>query len=246
MNSCHNQEENDRNSDVALDTPQSELHSLNVSGTARNSVLIDPDGSEWLQITSGDSSLGRCSQQNILRKTSGPTPYTKRNVFAGSPASAWRLLIFDFILNRIAKCTITEAHRQLQDETFAPTNEKLEAFIAVMYARRATGKSALPLHDLYTENWGVPLCKSAMSRNQFCEILRFLRFDVKSNRSQWLQTNKFAPFSEVWTYFTDSSAHCINLELSSQSTSSSSVAKPDALSLNTRLQSQINLGKNIG
>ena len=88
MNSCHNQEENDRNSDVASDTPQSELPSLDVGGTAGKSVLIAPDGTKWLQITSGDSSVGRCSQQNILRQTSGPTPCTKRNVFAGSPASA--------------------------------------------------------------------------------------------------------------------------------------------------------------
>ena len=71
---------------------------------------------------------------------------------------------FLLILKHIAKCTITEAHRQLQDETFALTIEELEAFIAVMYARGTTGKRALPLHDLRTENWGVALCKTAMSR----------------------------------------------------------------------------------
>ena len=84
--------------------PPAPLASLLV---ARKSVLIAPDETEWLQITSGDSLVGRCSQQNILRETSGPTPYTKRNVFTGSPASAWRLLIDDFILKHIAKCTIT-------------------------------------------------------------------------------------------------------------------------------------------
>ena len=138
-----------------------------------------------------------------MRETSGPTPYTKRNVFAGSRESAWRLLIDDFILKHIAKCTITEAHRQLQDETFAPIIEELEAFIAVMYARGATGNSALSLHELWTENWSVPLCKSAMSRDRSCETLRFLRFDVKSNGSHRLQTNKFSPFAEVWTHFAD-------------------------------------------
>ena len=203
MNSFHNQEENDGNSGVASDTPQSELPSLDVGGTARKSVLITSDGTEWLQITSDDSSVGRCSQHNILRETSGLTSYTKRNVFAGSPASAWRLLVDDFILKHIAKSTIFEAHRQLQDETFALTIEELKAFIAVMYARGPTGKSALPLHDLWTENWSVPLCKSAMSRNRFCEFLRFFRFDVKSNRSHRIQTNKLALFSEVCAYFMD-------------------------------------------
>ena len=123
MNSCHNQEENDQNSDVTLNSQQSELPSLDVGGTGRKSVLIAPNRTEWLQITSGDSSVGRCSQQNILRETSAPTPYTNRNVFAGIPASAWRLLIDDFTLKHIAKCTTTEAHRQLQDETFALTIE---------------------------------------------------------------------------------------------------------------------------
>ena len=77
-------------------------------------------------------------------KLQGPTSYTKRNVFAGSPASAWRLLIDDFILKHIAKCTITEAQRQLQDEILAQTIKELEAFIAVMCAREVTGKNALP------------------------------------------------------------------------------------------------------
>ena len=59
MNSYHNQEENDRNSDVASNTPQTELPSLNVGGTARKRVLIAPDGTEWLQITSGDNLVGK-------------------------------------------------------------------------------------------------------------------------------------------------------------------------------------------
>ena len=42
-----------------------------------------------------------------------------------------------------------------------------------------------------------------MSRNRFCKILRFLRFDVKSNCSHRLQINNFPLFSEVWTHFTD-------------------------------------------
>ena len=132
MNSGHNQEENDRNSDVASDTPQSELLSLDVDDTARKGVLIALDETEWLQITFGDSSVGRCSLQNVLRETSGLTPYTKRNEFAGSPANAcWRLFNDDFILKYIAKCTITEAHHHLQDERFALTIEESEAFIAV-------------------------------------------------------------------------------------------------------------------
>ena len=47
------------------------------------------------------------------------------------------------------------------------------------------------------------LRKNAMSRNRFCKILRFLSFDIKSNRSQRLQTEKFDLFSEVWNRVID-------------------------------------------
>jgi len=36
-----------------------------------------------------------------------------------------------------------------------------------------------------------------MSRNAFTEIMRFIRFYKKSERSQRLQTNKFT-MSEIW------------------------------------------------
>ena len=170
--------------------------------------LIAPDGTKWHQLNPGEHSFGRFSKQNVLLVSSGPSPYAKRSVCAGSPASAWRLLIDNYIVRHITKCTVTEAHRQMQNQTFALTIEELERFIAVMYARGVTGKSSLPLHELWSEKWGVPLCKTAMARNRFCEILRFLRFDVKSGRSQRLQTDKFALFSEVWNRFISNCIAC--------------------------------------
>ena len=64
-----------------------------------------------------------------------------KNVFAGSPASAWCLLISRFILKHMIKCTITEAHRQPQNQAFDLTVEELEAFIAIMHERGVTRKS---------------------------------------------------------------------------------------------------------
>ena len=100
----------------------------------RDVILTAPNGTEWHHVTPGDYFAGRLSQKNILRKASRPTPYACRNVFAGSPASAWRLLIDNFILKHISKCTITEAHCKSENQAFAFTVEKLEAFVAVMYA----------------------------------------------------------------------------------------------------------------
>ena len=89
-------------------------------------ILTAPDGKEWNQITLGNRSSGRFLQQNILREASGPTSYACRNVFAGIPASARRLVIDSFILKQIKKCTITEAHHQPQNQAFALTVEEYQ------------------------------------------------------------------------------------------------------------------------
>ena len=99
-------------------TAQNDLPSLDVYDNTGSSspdndsdvILTAPDGTKWVQITLGESSAGRRSQQNILREVFGPTPYVKRNAVASSPASEWRLFIDNFIQKHIAKCTITEAH----------------------------------------------------------------------------------------------------------------------------------------
>ena len=47
-----------------------------------------------------------------------------------------------------------------------------------------------------------------MRRNNFAEIMRFIRFDKMCERSQRLQTNKFAMVSTVWGQFTENSQNC--------------------------------------
>ena len=66
----------------------------------------------------------------------------------------------------------------------------------------------MPYYTLWTENWGVPLCKTTILRNRFSEMLRFLRFDTKSYRSQRLKTDRFALFLVVWNRFIDNCISC--------------------------------------
>ena len=47
-----------------------------------------------------------------------------------------------------------------------------------------------------------------MSRNDFAEIMRFTRFDKKSERGQRLRINKFTMVSIVWSQFTENSQNC--------------------------------------
>ena len=58
------------------------------------------------------------------------------------------LFIDKFILEHIPKFIITAAYRQTGNEEFYLTNDKLQASIAVMYARGVTGSNGMPSHSL--------------------------------------------------------------------------------------------------
>ena len=47
-----------------------------------------------------------------------------------------------------------------------------------------------------------------MSRNEFVETLKFIRFDKKDNRSHRLKNDKFALISTVWDKFIENSQNC--------------------------------------
>ena len=202
------QEEGSSAAAVLCNLASSEESQQDLSQIDISNLLVARDGTKWTPVVAGTNSRGRRSQQNILRECSGATSYARRNVKTNSPASAWRLFIDKFILEHIQSCTVTEAHRETGSDGFTVTIEELEAFISIMYIRGVMGKNDMPLSELWNKKWGVAFCKQVMSRDRFKEILRFLRLDKKSTRSQRLQTNKLAVFSTVWNRFIENSVAC--------------------------------------
>ncbi|KAL2729693.1 piggyBac transposable element-derived protein 4-like [Vespula squamosa] len=59
----------------------------------------------------------------------------------------------------------------------------------------------LSISHLWNSKWGLPCFCQTMGRNAFIEILKFLRFDEKTQRSKRLKTDKFALISHVWNRF---------------------------------------------
>ncbi|CAH2093179.1 unnamed protein product [Euphydryas editha] len=59
----------------------------------------------------------------------------------------------------------------------------------------------LRLQYLWNNKWGPSFFSITMSRRDFTEILRYIRFDKRNQRCQRLQTDKFALFSAVWDKF---------------------------------------------
>ena len=130
----------------------------------------------------------------------------KRNIQTDSAVSAFRLLINTVILKIIKTCTEAEAARR--GVNFQIDYEELEAFIAVMFYRGVCGAKSLPLKSLWDKKWGSQFVRQVISRDRFCEVLSFLRFDKKSTRSERLMTDKFALISEVWYRFIANSQQC--------------------------------------
>lgn len=164
------------------------------------------DGTVWQKIHQG-SGPGRSPLHTIFREISGPTGYAKRNIMKGKVRSAFSLILDQGIMNHIKMCTESEARRVLGSE-WSITLEELDAFIAILYARGAYETRNLNVSYLWNKKWGPAFFSRTMNRNRFTEIMRFIRFDRKSERSQRLQTDKFALISKVWNAFIENSQNC--------------------------------------
>lgn len=164
------------------------------------SILTGKDGTRWEVIEQDNSGAGRRGKQNILRESPGPTSLPKRQIVEGRVLSAFSLLIDDFIIKHIQKCTESEARTKLKCESWVISYEEIYAVIGIMFARGVLAKGQSVDH-LWSKTWGPPFFRKTMSRDRFKEIMKFLRFDIRSTRSDRLKTDKFALVSQVWDRF---------------------------------------------
>ena len=102
---------------------------------------------KWTRIALGNVA-GRRGVQNVLRESPGPSPFANRCVEDESPVSAWRLFFSEPMLRLIQYCTETEARNVLGDNEWSVSLEELEGFIAIIYARGATGMRTFSLYEL--------------------------------------------------------------------------------------------------
>jgi hypothetical protein len=165
------------------------------------------DGTVWHSVISG-MSCGRLADQNVLKETPGPTSFARQRVHEESVASAFKLLVDNNMMQHIQTCTQREARERTGDQSWTVSMEELGAFLSVIIARGAFGSSKHNAEQLWDTTWGPPFFKETMSKNRFGEIMRYLRFDDKSTRSQRLQTDKFCLASAVWNPFISNSIKC--------------------------------------
>ena len=116
----------------------------------------------------------------------------------GQVKTAFYFLIDHRIRDHIIKCTEEEAFR-VSGTMRDLEATKQDAYIALLYAPSAYQAKYLDVSYLWNKIWRLAFLSKTMNRNDFAEIMRFIRFDKKSERSQRLRSNKFAMVFTVWS-----------------------------------------------
>ena len=78
---------------------------------------------------------------------------------------------------------------------------ELDKFIGFVIARDVIGGQKFSLKSFWGKSWGCQIFSQAMPRDRFVEIMRFLRFDLKTERRRNLLQDKFALVSQLWNSF---------------------------------------------
>ena len=163
------------------------------------------DGTKWSFISLGSESRGRRAARNVLTEEAGLSRRSRQ--LSDSPLGAFLLLMDSDMISLVQNCTNVEARRVLSNKDWNVSRSELLAFIALLYVRGAYGGRNIFLESYWNKQWGVSFFSETMARNRFREILRFLRFDMRSTRSIRLQADKFALVSDLWNKFVD---NCIS------------------------------------
>ena len=119
----------------------------------------------------------------------------------GQVKTAFYLIIDHRIRDHITKCTEEEEFRILGTKRDLDATKLNTAFF-ICYIQN------LDISYLWNKSWRPAFFSKTMNRNDFAEIVRFIRFDKKSESSQRLRTNKFAMVSTIWGQFTENSQNC--------------------------------------
>ena len=164
-------------------------------------IFRGKDGSCWLALAPNQAVSGRLQQQNIMRIRPGPTAYAFSRIISDSPLSSFRIFFNEPMLRNIQKCTIAEAQRVTGDPNWKISLDELEKFLGLIIARGVIGGRTLPILSMWNRLWGCALFSKTMPRHRFLEIMKYLRFDLKSERRQNLEKDKFCLASSLWNPF---------------------------------------------
>ena len=158
------------------------------------------DGTVWNVVITQDNSAGRLGKHNIMKERPGPTSFAKKSIINNSPASAFFLFIDRTIVDIIINCTQIEAQNKSGNQNWKTSCSEIHQLLAVMLARGVLARGQ-PVRHVWSNKWGPPIIKKIMARDRYLELIRYIRFDVRTTRTERLQTEKFCLASSIWNRF---------------------------------------------
>lgn len=81
------------------------------------------------------------------------------------------------------------------------SDNELEAFIGLLFLRGAMNARNFPIKDMWSTRYGCDAFRKTMTRDRFIEIKKYIRFDIRSTRSERLKDDKFCLMSFVLSRF---------------------------------------------
>jgi hypothetical protein len=144
------------------------------------------------------------SPADIIRKPAGRAPGVEPEV----PSDAFQLFFDAHVFDCILKATEKESQaacsaNEKTAQRVAFTVEELKAFIGLLILIGVTRGRNESLDQLWSNEWGRPICRATMSKERFKEFLRFIRFDDKDTRQERRATDKLAAIREIFDYIAE-------------------------------------------
>ena len=170
---------------------------------ATDEDIVSRDGSRWPILDPSQSFQGRVQKQNVVKIRPGRTAYSVSRVNLNDPLSFLQIFINVPMFRNMRKCTETETQRVTKKPNWTISLDDLEKPIGLIIAQKAIGGRNLLIKSMIDSVWGCPLFNSTMLRNKFLEIMRYLRFDLKSERRTNLKQYKFCLASSIWISFVE-------------------------------------------
>ena len=150
-------------------------------------IILSKDRSHWRRSVPSQVTAGRLQQHNIVRIRAGPTSYFTSSIICGIPLSSFRIFYNEPMLKNILKCTTSEANRATGNNSWTVTLDELDKLMGLIVTRGAIGGRTSPIKSIWDKSWECPLFNATMPCWRFLKIIKFLRFDLKTERRRNLE-----------------------------------------------------------
>lgn len=169
-----------------------------VPASVQNSSFVSKDETKWEkepfpQITS-EVNVDECFDKLNIPET----------VEANSIIDFFELFFTDEICDEIVRCTNMEAMKffDSNDDWKMVNKQELHAFFGLLISAGHMKSCNENYRTFWHPFYGSPIFKATMGVNRFEELLRFIRFDDKSTRSERRKTDKLCPIRNIWEQVT--------------------------------------------